>query len=91
MKNFRRWKLALQEQKLWNVSGQTDLGNGEKHLFFEKKFLSWQNILNSWQIATDIEEKLANQGEVRGGISRILPFLIKQMETTPRSHEQSAK
>ena len=26
--------------------------------------LSWQNILNSRQIAADIEEKLANQGEV---------------------------
>ena len=34
--------------------------------------LSWQNTLNSRQIAADIEEKLANQGEVlRGGISRI--------------------
>ena len=33
--------------------------------------LSWQNILNSEQIATDIEEKYVNQGEVlRGGISR---------------------
>ena len=26
--------------------------------------LSWQNILNSRQIAADIEEKFANQGEV---------------------------
>ena len=26
--------------------------------------LSWQNILNSRQIATDTEEKQANQGEV---------------------------
>ena len=34
--------------------------------------LSWQNILNSRQIAADIEEKLANQGEVlRRGISCI--------------------
>ena len=34
--------------------------------------LSWKNILNSRQIPADLEEKLANQGEVlRGGISRI--------------------
>ena len=36
--------------------------------------LSWQNILGSRQIVADIEEKLANQGEVIrtfGGISRI--------------------
>ena len=34
--------------------------------------LSWQNILNNRQIAADIEEKLANQGEVLcGGISHI--------------------
>ena len=34
--------------------------------------MSWQNILNDRQIAADIEEKLANQGEVlRGGISRL--------------------
>ena len=34
--------------------------------------MSWQNILNNRQIAADIEEKLANQGEVlRGRISRI--------------------
>ena len=53
--------------------------------------MSWQNILNSRQIATDREEKLANQGEVlRGGISSYLPFLIKQMGTMPHSHQQSA-
>ena len=35
--------------------------------------MSWQNILNSTQIAADIEEKFANQGEVlRGGISLYL-------------------
>ena len=34
--------------------------------------MSWQNILNSRQTAADIEEKLANQGEVIcGGISCI--------------------
>ena len=46
---------------------------GNKEIDLRKKnLLSWQNILNSRQIAADIEEKLANQGEVlRGGISRI--------------------
>ena len=34
--------------------------------------LSWQNVFNSRQSAADIEEKLANQGEVlHGGISHI--------------------
>ena len=44
-----------------------------KEIYLRKKnLLSWQNILNSRQIAADIEEKLANKGEVlRGGISRI--------------------
>ena len=38
--------------------------------------LSWQNILNRRQIGADIEEKLANQGEVLlGGISPIYLFL----------------
>ena len=37
-----------------------------------KNLLSWQKILRNRQIAADIEEILANQGEVlRGGISRI--------------------
>ena len=36
------------------------------------KLLSWQNILNSGQIAADTEKKFANQGKVlRGGTSRI--------------------
>ena len=48
-----------------------DVGNKEIDLR-NKNLLSWQNILKSRQIAADIEEKLANQGEVlRGGISRI--------------------
>ena len=54
--------------------------------------LSWQNILNSRQITADIKEK-GNQGEVLrgGGINLIyLPFLITQMETMPRSYQQSA-
>ena len=37
-------------------SGQTDAENGEKHLR-QKNLLSWQNISNSRQIATNIEEE----------------------------------
>ena len=38
----------------------------------QKSVLSWQNIWNNRQIATDIEEILANQEEVlRGGMCRI--------------------
>ena len=58
-------------QKFKDTSGQTDVGNEEIDLR-KKDLLSWQNILNSIQIAADIEEKLANQGEVlHGGISCI--------------------
>ena len=48
--------------------------------------------MNSGQIAAGIKEKVSNQGEVLcGKTSRIyLPFLIKQMETMPQSHQQSA-
>ena len=47
-----------------------DVGNNEIDLR-KKNLLPWQNILNSRQIAADIEEKLANQGEVlHGGFSR---------------------
>ena len=57
----------------------------------EKNLLSWENIWNSRQIAADIKEKLGNQEEIsRGEISLIyLPFLIKRMETIPRSYQQS--
>ena len=54
---------------------------------------SWQNIWNSRQITADIKEELGNQQEVPcgEGISLIyLSFLIKQMETMPRSYQQSA-
>ena len=56
----------------------------------EKNLFSWQNVWNSRQIATDIKEKLGNQEEVPcGGIRLIyLPFLIKRMETMPRSYQQ---
>ena len=61
----------MQWQKFRDISGETDVGNKEIDLI-NKDLLSWQNILNSRQIAIDIEEKLGNQGEVlRGRISRI--------------------
>ena len=48
--------------------------------------LSWQNILNSRHIATDIEEKYANQGEViREGISRIYLSLSNENHATKPS------
>ena len=55
--------------------------------------LSWQNIWKSRQITADIKEEIGNQGEVPpgGGINLIyLPFPIEQMETMPRSYQQSA-
>ena len=56
------------------MSGQTDVGNGEKQLTY-KNLLSWQNILNSRQIATGIEETQVNQGEVlRGEESVVFTF-----------------
>ena len=67
-----------------------DIGNEESDLRI-KNVLPWQNILSNRQIATDIEEKRANQGEfLRGGISRIYFSLSKQMETMPRNQKQSA-
>ena len=55
---------------------------GNKEIDLRKKnLLSWQNIWNSRQIAADIEEKLANQGEVhRGGISPIYLSLWNKWE-----------
>ena len=50
---------------------EQDVGNEETN-FRVKKSLSWQNILSNRQIAADIEEKWADQGEVlRWGISPI--------------------
>ena len=58
--------------KILKCSGQADVGNEEIDLK-ETNLLFWQNILNSRQIAADIGEKLANQGDVfRGGISHII-------------------
>ena len=68
-----------------------DVGNEEIDVR-EKNLLSLQDIWNSKQIAVDTKEKLGNQEEdFRGGISLIyLTFLIKRMETMPRSYQQSA-
>ena len=56
-----------------------------------KNLLSWQNILNSRQIAADIEEKLANQGEVLRGESVVFNFPYQKngnhaMEVSTGSH-----
>ena len=53
------------------LQDEQDVGNEETD-FRIKNLLSWQNILSNRQIAADIEEKWANQGEVlRWGISPI--------------------
>ena len=53
------------------MQDKQDVGNEEKD-FRIKNLLSWQNILSNRQIAVDIEEKWANQGEVlHRGISPI--------------------
>ena len=53
------------------LQDEQDVGNEETD-FRIKNLLSWQNILSNRQIAADIEEKWANQGEVlRRGISPI--------------------
>ena len=53
------------------LQDEQDVGNEETD-FRIKSLLSWQNILSNRQIAADIEEKWANQGEVlRRGISPI--------------------
>ena len=53
------------------LQDEQDVGNEEAD-FWIKSLLSWQNILSNRQIAADIEEKWANQGEVlRRGISPI--------------------
>ena len=53
------------------LQDEQDVGNEETD-FRIKSLLSWQNILSNRQIAADIEEKEANQGEIlRWGISPI--------------------
>ena len=53
------------------LQDEQDVGNEETD-FRIKNLLSWKNILSNRQIAADIEEKWANQGEVlRRGISPI--------------------
>ena len=58
------------------------MGNEETDLRI-KNLLPWQNILSNKQIAADIEEKLASQGEVlRQGISPI--YLSSSNKWKPR-------
>ena len=45
------------------LQGERDVGNEETN-FRIKNLLSWENILSNRQIAADIEEKEANQGEI---------------------------
>ena len=59
-----RWHYSNKNSEVF--SGKADIENGEKHLR-QKSWTSWQNVLNSRQITTDIEEKQTNQGEVLCG------------------------
>ena len=92
MKNFRRqWNLNHIHTVTTILKSQTDIGNEEIDLRKKNK-LSCQTTWKSRKIAADIKEKLGNQkGVLLGVISLIhLPFLIKRMETMPRSYQQSA-
>ena len=73
------------------MKSETDIGIEEIDLRKKNK-LSWQNTWKSRKIAADIKEELGNQkGVLHGVISLIyLPFLIKRMETMPRSYQVSA-
>ena len=73
------------------MKSETDIGIEEIDLRKKNK-LSWQNTWKSRKIAAVIKEELGNQkGVLRGVISLIyLPFLIKRMETMPRSYQVSA-
>ena len=60
---------------------ERDVGNEETDFRIEH-LLSWRNILSNRQIAVDIEEKWANEGEVlRGDISPI--YLSSSNKWTP--------
>ena len=73
------------------MKSETDIGIEEIDLRKKNK-LSWQNTWKSRKIAADIKEELGNQkGVLHGVIGLIyLPFLIKRMETMPRSYQVSA-
>ena len=56
-----------------------------------ENLLSWQNIFNSRQITADREKKQPiKEKSLVEESAMYLPFLIKQMETMPRSHQQLA-
>ena len=67
-------KLHYSNKNFEMLQDEGDVGNEETD-FRIKNLLSWQNILSNRQIAADIKEKWANQGEVlRRGISPIYLF-----------------
>ena len=67
-------KLHYSNKNFEMLQDEGDVGNEETD-FRIKNLLSWQNILSNRQIAADIREKWANQGEVlRRGISPIYLF-----------------
>ena len=75
------------------LQDEQDVGNEETD-FRIKNVLSWQNILSNRQIAADMKKKKKKMSESRRSPSlrnqSCLSFLIKRMETTSRSHKQSA-
>ena len=94
MENFRRqWNLDhITVTKILNCF-RTNGGRKWRNRFKKKKPVVWVKYLEqqtdyTWE---DIEEKLPNQGENPSWRNQAcLPFLSKQMETMPRSYQQSA-
>ena len=73
-------RLHYSNKKSKIMQDEQDVGNEETD-FRIKNLLSWQNILSNRQIAADIEEKWANQGEVlRRGISLIYLFSSNKLK-----------
>ena len=71
------------------LQDEPDVGNGETD-FRIKTLLPWQNILSNRQIAADIEERWANQGEVLGrGISPI--YLSSSNKWKPCPYHEAIK
>ena len=72
VKKKRQW------QKFWDALGLAGVGNQKTYLRI-KNVLFWQNILSNRPVASDIEEKWANQEDVLcGGISLVYLSLAKK-------------
>ena len=71
------------------LQDERDAGNEETDLRI-KNVLLWQNILSKRQTAADIEEMTQSRRIPSWRNQSYLPFLVKQMETMPGSHKQSA-